>query len=329
MRSYYKSTDHEFFQRKLSKREFDEFFWYEWNRCQERATRFSKNIARTVLNRDGSPTSRKMKMFIPYQEMLVYLILKKIYFKAFSIIKEKGKITYLDYKKMAIVIIEKEIMKNTNKAFKDVHYYERIREQVYNLLNDNFKLIDQFDIQDSISMTRRLKIDLKELLLPAAIKENDKRENIEMLKEINECFYRLDYISIIPLSDCAFSMVVTLPYDIKDDMKQRHVILGTIIKYCHDILAKEIGLEFFSLVVYFPLTAERKVYLYDAFKYIYQFMEWVKVLRCIKDKLTTTSVDHKNCEFCENSVFCEARGRTDPDTKIKKVRTLIKEPKEN
>ena len=75
----------------------------------------TKRSSRKVTISKDEIVSFKFLKYVPYEETLQYIVLKKIYFKAFEQIIKKKELNLLNFKKIYITILEKEIEFNKKK----------------------------------------------------------------------------------------------------------------------------------------------------------------------------------------------------------------------
>lgn len=266
----------------------------------------SKTTTRKIKTFEGI-VDFKFKKYVPYNDMLEYIILKKIYFKAFQFIKNKQKLDLLNFKKIFILIMEKEIELNKKKLFKTENHYNDIRKKLLKTIEKHFQNILEIDIVDSIFSISKLKINLKDYMKHrySEINERYKKNIIKInLEELEKVFFKIDFINIQKIKQNKFNLIITLPYIINEKMIEKNCIIGTLIRFSYLFLEKELNLKFNQLIVYFPLEIKRQVF--DKFDIYnnFQDLDWFKVLSIIKNKLTIKTNNNNYCEFCENSFIC-------------------------
>ena len=256
---------------------------------------------------ENETTSFKFLKYVPYGESLKYTMLKKIYFKTYDFIIKNKSISLLEFKKIFITIIEKEIENNKRKLFKKEEHYNKIRNSVFKDIEKHYKNIIELDIVDSIYKLSSFKIDLKEYLKTRIdeIKDEYKKNIVNIdFDEIQNVTFKQEYISIQKNIDNSFNLIIVSPYKIIEKMVHKNCYIGTLLRYCSMFLSKELNLKFKNLIVYYPLEITRKIYtIHDIFNY-FQEIDWLKILASFKNKLTITTNDNTNCEFCENSKLC-------------------------
>lgn len=298
-------------QRNLNSMVFDEFFFIEYQRCQERAYRMSCiNGIRNILDDNNKNKPIRIKRYVPYSDTLKYLILKKIYFKTADILFKKGTITQEDFKNLSLVIIEKEIESNNKKINKPNSHYNTIKNNIIKELESHFENISPYDFENVLYSFSTLKINLKKyLILRLASLKQTFQKNIPQFEWNGEPILKINIIGL-QKKEKLYNIVITYPGYINPKMLHRNIYVATIIQYAKLFLDKELGLFFNKLIVYLPLSLERIEIDYDDIAGVFQESEWFKILKNIVSGCTTKTNDTKYCEFCENNFFCYHRTNT-------------------
>lgn len=322
----------------------DEYFLYEYTKCQLRAVLFAKqNYIGTLLNPVDKKNSRfRSKRYIPHDETLEYKILKNIYYKTFELIEKKG-LNFKNFKELAFIIIQKEINLVKKKNVKRTqNYYDEIQKKILTNIEKHFNLINEFDMSDSIDKFISLKADLREYLI---YRENSinffRPEKIQTINwdEIDGSpSFLLNFINL-KKDEYGISIVMTSPFDIEDNMVHRNFYISFIIQYIYYMYPKEKLKEFFGtdkpnidkLIIYYPLKLERKEYRFKDINGIYSELEMISILKVILEKLYIRTYDTSQCKYCENREFCFHRTNAKNSTANqfifqdvnKKIKTII------
>lgn len=291
----------------MSYLEFDEFFWIEYQRCQERAYMITKRSSRKVKIDNDNIVSFKFLKYVPYDETLQYIILKKIYFKSFDYMLKKGSLNLAEFKKIFITILEKEIVFNKKKFQKQETHYNSIRNKLLKKIEGHYNNLVEIDALDYIYKFSNIKIDLKKYLKSRMeeIKDSYKKNIPEInFEELENVFYKQDFLFIQKNIDNSFNFIMTSPNKTINDLIHKNCIIGTIIRYLTLYVSKELDLKFKNLIIYYPLELKREIYnISNIFNY-FQDIDWIKVLLSIKYKLTITTNNNEYCKYCENSLMC-------------------------
>ena len=297
----------------------DEYFLYEYAKCQLRALMFSKKNYVTTLEDARTRTSKryKCKMYLHYDYSLKYKILKNIYYKCFSLIKDG--INFEEFKSLSLTIIQKEITANKKKAKnRNQFYYDKIQRSIFSSLEDHFALINEYDMKDSIDAFITLKADLKPYLQYRQSTINPiytpKLINIDWEQIKGNPVFLLNFINIKKDED-GISIVMTSPLNIDDELVHRNFYISFIIQYVYYFYPKEKFKEILKndnpninkLIVYYPLKLERKEYKFKDIVGVYQEMEMLKILKVFLEKLFVRTNDTTNCKYCENNIYCYHR----------------------
>lgn len=295
----------------------DEYFLYEYTKCQLRAFMFCKSNYVTDLpdSLKRKNIKYKFKKYVPYDETLKYKILKNIYYKTFSLVKEKG-INFEEFRNLAILIIEKEIRANKKKAkTRTETYYEKIQKSIFKELEEHFNLINEYDMSDSIEEFVTLKANLKKYLqyrqgsLNPFYNKYILQINWEEVK--GEPLFLLNFINI-KKDDDGISIVMTSPLNIIDEMVHRNFYISFVIQYVYYFFPKEKIREIFGkeyvninkLIVYYPLKKERKEYSFKDINGVFQEIEMIRVIYTFLNKLAIRTQDTTMCKHCENKQYC-------------------------
>ena len=321
----------------------DEFFVYEYNKCPYRAFSNSKEIVvKSYSSKNRKVNSIKTKKYVPYGKMLEYIILKKIYYKAFQIMQEKKQLDFETYKKMAITIIEKELLDNAKKIFKDYDYQMEIKEKLYKELECHFALLLEDDIEDSISSFVTVKADLRKYLTYRVSTLNKKYLSTLSLIDWDEVegtpYFLLNFINL-QKSKQGLNLVITAPLSIHDKLIHRHYYFSLIIQYIFYFYPKEELAKYFEnreiininkLVVYFPLAKERKEYLFTNINGVFNEYDLIKILRIWLEGLHVKTTDNSDCELCEQARVCfhrtncqHGKGRRKIFKSTKRIKEII------
>lgn len=321
----------------------DEFFVYEYNKCPYRAFSNSKEIiVKSYSSRNKKVNSIKTRKYVPYGEMLEYSILKKIYYKAFQLIKINGKLDFDTYKKMAITIIEKELLENAKRMFKDYDYQMSIKEKIYKELECHFALLLEDDIEDSISSFVTVKADLRKYLTYRVSTLNKKYLSTLSLIDWDEVegdpLFILDFINLQKSRE-GLNLVITAPLRIHEKLVHRHYYFSLIIQYMFYFYPKEELRKFFNnkelihinkLIVYFPLMKERKEFVFENINGVFNEYDLIKILRIWLEGLHVKTTNNDDCELCEQARVCFHRtncqnykGRRKIFQSIKRVKEII------
>lgn len=267
----------------------------------------TKRSSRKVKISKDEIVSFKFLKYVPYEDTLQYIILKKIYFKSFEHISRKKSLNLLEFKKIYITILEKEIELNRKKLAKLETHYNKIRNKLLREVENHYNNILELDIVDSIYKFSSIKIDLIEYLKQrySEIKEEYKKNIINInFDEMEYITFKQDFINIQLIQNNKFNLIITLPYKVEEKLINKNCIIGMLLRYCKIFISKELKMNFNELIVYYPLEIKREKYnIYDVYN-TFQDLDWIKVLLTIKNKLTITSNDNKNCKYCENSLLC-------------------------
>lgn len=293
----------------------DEYFLYEYVKCQLRAVMFSKKNYVITLNDYNAKKDKKYKakQYIHHNETLKYKILKNIYYKTFGVIK-KG-INFEEFKNLSILIIQKEIDSNKKKAKYTQTYYDKIQTEIFKELEEHFSIINEFDMSNSIDSFITLKANLRTYLQYRQSCINPKYTpllvNIDWEQVIGDPLFLLNFINIKKNEDC-IDIVMTSPLNIDDELVHRNFYISFIIQYVYYFYPKEKIIETFGkekvninkLIVYYPLKKERKEYSFKNINGVYQDTEIIRILRVILEKLFVRTNNTKECKFCENKEYC-------------------------
>lgn len=299
---------------------FDEYFLYEYNKCQMRAFMFSKsNYVITLADFETKKDKKyKSKKYVHHDETLKYKILKNLYYKTFSMIVDKG-ISMDKFKELALVILEKEINLNKKKSRnKRGAYYDGINKSIILNLEKHFNLINEFDMKDSIDSFISIKVDLKEYLQFRESKINpiysSKLIKVDWDQVKGSPKFLLNFINLKKDED-GISIVMTSPLNIDDKLIHRNFYISFIIQYVYYFYPKEKLIKIFGtdkvninkLIVYYPLNFERKEYKFKDIVGVYQEMDMLRIIRIFLEKLYIRTNDTKECKSCENQDFCYHR----------------------
>lgn len=323
----------------------DEFFLYEYTKCQLRAVLFSKqNYVGTLYNPVGKDSNRfRAKKYIHHDETLEYKILKSIYYKTFELIGTKG-LNFNNFKELALIIIQKEINAVKKKNVKrNQTYYDEIQKRIFVNLETHFNLINEYDMSDSIDKFVSLKANLRDYLIYREKSINffrpEKVQSIDWDSVDGSPHFLLNFINI-KKDEYGISIVMTSPFDIEDDMVHRNFYISFIIQYIYYMYSSKNLLATFcndkkpnidKLIVYYPLKMERKEYRFKDINGIYSETEMISILRVILEKLYTRTYDTSQCRYCENREFCYHRTNAKNSTANqfifqdinKKIKTII------
>ena len=267
----------------------------------------TKRSSRKVKISKDEIVSFKFLKYVPYEETLQYIVLKKIYFKAFEQIIKKKELNLLNFKKIYITILEKEIEFNKKKLPKPEKHYNDIRNKLLRNIEKNYNNIIELDATDNIYKFSSIKIDLKEYLnfrfneIKESYKKNIPNINLEEMEHIN---YKQDFLFIQKNVDNSFNFIITSPNNVIEELTHKNCMIGTLLRYLCVFVSRELNLKFENLIIYYPLQIKRKVYnIRDVFN-TFQDIDWIKVLLSMQHKLTITTNDNKYCKYCENSLMC-------------------------
>lgn len=321
----------------------DEYFVYEYNKCPYRAFSNSKEIiAKVYSGKTRKIHSVKTKKYVPYGEMLEYHILKAIYYKAFQIMYKEKKLDFDTYKKMAITVIEKELLENSKKVFKDYDYQMQLKEKIYKELECHFALLLEDDIEDSIATFVTVKADLRKYLTYRLSTLNKKYLSTLSLIDWDEVegtpYFLFNFINLQKTRE-GLNLVITAPLNIHEKMIHRHYYFSLIIQYMFYFYPKEELRKFFNnrelihinkLIVYFPLMKERKEFVFENVNGVFNEYDLIKILRIWLEGLHVKTTDNQNCELCEQARICFHRtnckygkGRRKIFQSIKRVKEII------
>lgn len=294
----------------------DEYFLCEYTRCQLRAFMFCKSNYVTTLCDLNKKKDKKYraKKYIPHDDTLKYKILKAIYYKTFSMIK--GGINFEQFKELAILITEKEIKSNKKKAkTRSDAYFDKIQKNIFKELEDHFNIINEYDMSESIEEFVTLKANLKKYLeyRRGSLNPYYNKLILEIKWEevVGEPFFLLNFINI-KKDDDGISVVMTSPLNIRDEMTHRNFYISFVIQYIYYFFPREKIKEIFGeeyvnvnkLIVYYPLTKERKEYTFKDVNGVFQEIELLRILFVFLNKLAIRTLDTTNCKHCENKDYC-------------------------
>lgn len=278
-------------ERNLKKIQIDEYFLDIYFLCQERAYMSCKMASRKL--RDN--TSYWLKKYKPVlYDHIEYNVLKKIFFKTFSKLKDDKQINLKTFKSICLVILEKEKIKN--------NLNESIVKKILKDISKYFYLINEFDISDSANSFGNLNIDLKNYFLER--KNSLDKKYFHFFENINldelDAFIKINFISI-QVKDNFFNLIITLP----GNEYSYESFINLLIRFAFNTLSKELNAEFNSLIVYFLLSKERKIYtVSNVYKNAEDFTI-IKILKTFVNKFTIKHRDKAICIKCENKKMCD------------------------
>lgn len=311
---------------------FDEFFFYEFSKCQFRAAcMINKKLVRNqYCDKAKKLKPIRVKGYHHYADTLKYLILKKITFVLVDKLC-KGENADLNwFKKMAAIIIEKEISFISKKAHnRKPRYFQTIKEQVTEKLEGLFKLIDTYDFSDALENCIIKRIDLKEYL--DSLMDRLNRHTISAIPGFNfDDGIPLFKHEILGVNYCqereSLEIIITHLFDLNDDMLHRNFFLNILFNHFYyverEILSKKYNIEIDrvdKIVVYNPLTLKRKEVFFEEVKGTLSEMDLFRIMKAYIDNNLSRSLDHSECPYCENKEFCEVRTRSINKEALKSV----------
>lgn len=213
-----------------------------------------------------------------------------------------------EFKNMSLIIIEKEILQNQKRFSKDRTHYEKIRNQILRELEKHFYNFFQYDTDNLVQSISKIKIDMKEYLetRKQGLRESFQK-NIPSFEWDGVPKFKLEVLGVQKEENDLFNLIITCPFNIDDKLVHRNLFISTVIQFCLLNLSKQFNLHFNKLIVYFPLTIERKEFFYEDIVGVFQETEWFKIIKTIVSGCTAKAFDTTNCKFCENNFFCYHR----------------------
>lgn len=311
---------------------FDEFFFYEFSKCQFRgACMINKKLVRNQYCVEAKKIKPiKVKGYHHYDDTLKYLILKKITFVLSDALCKGDNISLNWFKKMAAIIIEKEISFISKKAHnRSQRYFQAIRESVTEKLEGLFKLIDTDDFSDSLESCVIKKINLKEYLDSLTTRLNT--HTLKIIPEFNfESGSPLLKHEILSMNykeeKESLEIVITHLFDLNDDTLHRNFFLNILFNHFYyvekNIMNKNFDIEIKrvdKIIVYNPLTLKRKEVLFEDVKGTLSEMDMFRIMKAYIDNNLSRSLNHSECPYCENKEFCEVRTRSNNKEALKSV----------
>lgn len=311
---------------------FDEFFFYEFSKCQFRAACIiNKNLVRNqYCEKSKKIKPIKAKGYHHYNDTLVYLILKKISFVMVSKLTSQENVDLNWFKKTAAIIIEKEISFLSKKAHNRTQkYFQKIREKVTAKLEGLFKLIDVYDFSNTIENCSIKKINLKEYL--DSLKSRLSKHTLSVIPDFNfddgAPYFKHEMLGVnLDEENESLEIVITHLFDLNDDTLHRNFFLNILFNYFYyvekDILNKKYDLEIKKvnkIIVYNPLTLKRKEVFFEEVKGTLSELDLFRIMKSYIDNNLSRSLDHSECPYCENKEYCEVRTRSSNKEALKSV----------
>lgn len=301
--------------------EFDELFFYEYQKCQMRASYMAnyKYVRHQYCDIKNKPISVRAARYVPYDNSLVYIIKKKILFFTVDTMMKEEKVDANWFKKSSAIIMEKEIKSNSKKSNRNSIYYNKIRSKVTKDLDSLYNLIDSSDFDNSIKYCFTEKIKLQEVITkiregvqPGArklIPEYEYRDGYPLLK--------LDILSL-GYDECDGRLTISLShiFDINEEMVHRNFFVKILFRYFYqnfDKLNFEYGLEINyigKIIFYNPLTLRRVEVNFEDVKTSLSEMDLFRIMNAYIDNNLARTLDISNCKYCENNKLCYSKTRS-------------------
>ena len=309
-------------ERTLSNMVINEYTIYEASKCLRRSFLLSKN---TVYNlfKDDIKIKKRTRAYLHYEDSLEYSILKKIYYYTANILLKDNKISFDNFKKFSLLIIEKEIESNKKKALElnlNKSDYNRIRRKIIIELDKHFSIINHYDFENNISSFITLNINVKDVidiaLKPLRKKVSDKITNIEFKKGIPAL--KIDILAIEKINDFSFDLILTSILNINKDLIHTNYLISILFIYFKNLdKNNSIFKEHFhsnallnNIVIYNPLTLKRHKISYSDITGTFSINEFIKLLKIYNESLDFKNLDKNSCNFCENISICKNKNTT-------------------
>ncbi|MGL6121292.1 MAG: hypothetical protein ACRC0V_12400, partial [Fusobacteriaceae bacterium] len=298
---------------------FDEFFFYEMDRCQYRAASMANSQYVRVVNNEQNNKPKRLRglTYVPYKETLLALMSKKMLFVLFNELNKKGEANLNWFKKACVTIIEKEIKINSGKCTRDRTYYNSIRIKATNLIELIFNKTNSADLEGSFSTCRIEKIDLAKFF--ALLKTKVSRgvgNSIPDYEGINGFpLYKHEILSV-NIKEGTLEIVIPSIFQVNEEMKHRNFLYKMLFRHFAemvDAITKETGIfvEFVTtIVVYNTLTMERSIIHFNDVKNTFSEMDLIRTMNAYIGNNLSRTIDFSNCEFCESRRFCSIKSRS-------------------
>lgn len=298
--------------------EFDELFFYEYQKCQLRAS-YMANLnftRRQYCDIRNKQISIRAARYVPYDDSLVYMINKKILFYTVNTMVENVQVDANWFKKSSAIILEKEIESNKKKSGRNAAYYNKIRNRVTRGLESLFNLIDTYDFDNAFKHCFTEKISLEKVItkirngarpgVRKSIPEYDYRNNFPFLK--------IDLLALTYDSDNnSIDITMSHIFDVSEDMMHRNFFVKILFRYFYekfDELNFEYGLEISSIrkvILYNPLTMKKIEVMFADLRSTLSEMDLFRIMNAYIDNNLARSLDNTNCKYCENNKLCYSK----------------------
>lgn len=311
---------------------FDEFFFYEYSRCQFRAACMANP---KLVRNQYCPKAEKIKPirvkgYHYHDDTLKYLILKKILFTLVNTLINKDSVNLNWFKKTSALIIEKEISSISKKAHnRKLKYFENIKEQIANQLENLFSLVDTEDFTNTLEDTLILKINLEEYI--TSLKSRLSKHTLSVIPDFDFSkgfpIFKHEILSVnYNQQEESLSLVISSIFEITDNMVHRNFILNILFNYYYYFIKNElskkysINIKFMNkITVYNPLQNKKSIVYFEDLKGTLSELDLFRIMKTYIDNNTARTLNTSNCLFCENKEFCEIRTRSNNKEAIKAV----------
>lgn len=310
---------------------FDEFFFYEFSRCQYRAACIAnKNFVKNqYCPTDGKIKPIRAKTYQPYKDTLLYTIYKKIIFITGEKLSKGLPVDLKWFKKIAAIIIEKEIEISTKKTKRNKLYYDKIRKDATEKLNELFNLIDVHDFTNALESCFIEKINLKEYY--EFLKKRLGKHTLSSIPSFDFSMhypiFKHEILSVNHNKDEeSLDIVIVHLFKLYDDFLHRNFFLNILFNYYYYFMKEEYSKKYNieikninRIIVYNPLTSERREVLFEDIKGTLAEMDLFRIMKSYIENNLSRTLDCSECEFCENNEFCKVRTRSNNKEAIKAV----------
>lgn len=308
-------------ERTLSNLIITEYTIYEASKCLRRSFLFSKNTVYNLFN-DTQKIKKRTLTYIPYEESLKYHILKKIYYYSASMLLNKKRLTFEEFKKFSIFILEKEIQNNKTKVKKNnlrQSNYDKIKKDIILELDKHFLIINPYDFENNINNFLTLTLNVEEIV-NLAISRLRKQIADKILKiNFNGVpNLKLEILGIEKINEFSFNIIITSIFDIKEELIHNNYLLMIYFIYFKDFLKKQSELKnnfnedvfLNEIIVYNPLTIKRTRIDYKKTMGSFSISDFLRLLKIYNDGLDFKNLDKNSCDYCENIAICLNKNTT-------------------
>lgn len=308
-------------ERTLSNLTITEYTIYEASKCLRRSFLFSKNTVYNLFN-DTQKIKKRTLTYIPYGESLKYEILKKIYYYTANILTTKMKLSFEEFKKFSLFIIEKEIKKNKDKTSRNnlrQSNYDKIKKEIILELDKHFLIINPYDFENNVDNFLTLSLNVEEVCTLATNRlRQDIKDKILKVDFKGVPSLKLEILGIEKLNDFSFNIIITSIFNINEDLIHNDYLLMIYFIYFKEFLKQEselknkFGNDVFlnEIIVYNPLKIKRTRVDYSKTMGCFSFSDFLRLLKIYNDGLDFKNLDKNSCEYCENLSICLNKNTT-------------------